>query len=54
MFFQLSAFIITSLAMLAAASPVELATPIEVVARGQQNCGNGNGVYCCNSSQSVS
>jgi len=50
MFFHLSTLIATSVAMLAAAGPVE---PIEVVKRGQ-NCGNGNSVYCCNSSQSVS
>ncbi|KIM63241.1 hypothetical protein SCLCIDRAFT_24373 [Scleroderma citrinum Foug A] len=47
MFFQLSAFVVTSLAMLAAASPVEL----DVRGGG---CGSGNNVYCCTSYQSAS
>ncbi|KIM63256.1 hypothetical protein SCLCIDRAFT_1214360 [Scleroderma citrinum Foug A] len=49
MFFQLSTFVVTSLAMLAAASPVELD-----VRGGSSSCGSGNNVYCCSSYQSAS
>ncbi|KIM63233.1 hypothetical protein SCLCIDRAFT_24370 [Scleroderma citrinum Foug A] len=42
MFFQLSTFIITSLAMLAVASPVQLD-----VRGSSSSCGDNNNVYCC-------
>ncbi|KIM50289.1 hypothetical protein SCLCIDRAFT_1225181, partial [Scleroderma citrinum Foug A] len=49
MFFQLSTFVVTSLTMLAAASPVELD-----VRGGSSSCGSNNNVYCCTSYQSAS
>lgn len=49
MFFQLSTFIITSLAMLAVASPVQLD-----VRGSSSSCGDNNNVYCCAIYQPVS